>query len=91
MKVRHRQKFGLPIREPLSARRALALRTMAIATGVVSDARCAAVVALFDMAAEHRRPARRDGAHHAPLDAAKMTRTRLPKRFAVAAEHIRHF
>jgi hypothetical protein len=43
------------------------------------------------MAAEHRRPARRDGAHHAPLDAAKMTRTRLPKRFAVAAEHIRHF
>jgi hypothetical protein len=40
---------------------------------------------------ERRCPARRDGANHALLDAAEMTRTRLPKRFAVAAEHIRHF
>ena len=90
VEVRYWKQLGLPLHEPLSARRALALRTMAIATGVVSDTRCAAVVALFDMAAERRCSARRDGVHHAPLDSAEMIRACLPKRFAVAAEHIRH-
>jgi hypothetical protein len=90
VEVRYWKQLGLPLYEPLSARRALALRTMAIATGVVSDMRCAAVVALFDMAAERRCSALRNGAHHAPLDSAKMMSTCLTKRFAVAAEHIRH-
>ena len=43
------------------------------------------------MAAEHGRPACRDRAHDAPLDAAQMLGTGLPKCFAVAAEDIRHF
>ena len=63
---------------------------MPITTGVVGDARRAAVVALLDVAAERRRPARCDGAHDAPLDAAEMPGTGLPKRFTVAAEDIRH-
>lgn len=34
--------------------------------------------------------ARCDGAHDAPLDAAEMPGAGLPKRFAVAAEDVRH-
>jgi hypothetical protein len=84
------KQLGLSRRQPLSTRQPLALRTMAIATGVIGDARCTAIVALLDMPAERRRPTRRDGTHHAPLDAAEMTGMHLPKSFAVAAEHIRH-
>ena len=57
---------------------------------VAGDAHVAAIIALLDVTAERRRPARRDGAHDAPLDAAEMPGTGLPKRFAVAAEDIRH-
>ena len=59
---------------------------MAVTTGVVGDACQAAVVAALDMAAERRRPARRDSTHDAPLDAAEMTGMRLLERFTVAAE-----
>src|SRR5205807_5872242 len=90
MKVRHWQQLSLPIREPFCPCQSLALRTVAIATGVVGDAGRSTIVALLDMAAEHRRPACRDGAHHAPLDAPEMTGARLSKRFAMAAEDIRH-
>src|SRR5207244_13200831 len=55
-----------------------------------SDAGCTAIVALLDMAAEHRRPARRDGAHDPSLDAPEMTGACPSKRFAMAAEDIRH-
>jgi hypothetical protein len=61
-----------------------------VAARVVSDARCATIIALLDMAPEHRRPACRDGAHNASLDAAETTGARLSKRFAMAAEDIRH-
>lgn len=68
-----------------------ALRAVSIATRIVGDACRTAVIALLDMTAKHSRPARRDGAHGAPLDAAEMPGAGLPKRFAVAAEDIRHF
>jgi hypothetical protein len=90
MKVRHRQQFGLPIREPLGPRQPLALRAMAVAAGVVGEARCATIIALLDMAAEHRRSARRDGAHDAPLDSPEMTGMRLSECFAMAAEDVRY-
>jgi hypothetical protein len=90
MEVRHWQQFGLSIREPLGARRSLALRAMAVATRVIGDAGRTTIIALLDMAAERRRPARPDGAHDASFDVAKMTGARLPKRFAMAAEDIRH-
>ena len=90
VEVRHRQQLGLPGREPLQPRQPLTLRAMAVAAGVVGDARRATIIALLDMTAERRRPACRDGAHDASLDAAEMTGMRLSKRFAVAAEDIRH-
>jgi hypothetical protein len=90
MKVRYRQQFGLSGGEPLETHQPLALRAMAVTTGVVGVARQAAVVAPLDMAAERRCPARGDGTHDASLDAAEMTGMRLLERFAVAAEDIRH-
>jgi hypothetical protein len=90
MKVRHRQQLGLPIREPFCPGQSLALGTVTVAARVVSDARCATIITLLDMAPEHRHPARRDGAHDASLDAPETTGGRLSKRFAVAAEDIRH-
>ena len=90
MEVRHRQQLGLPLREPLGPRQPLAFGTVTIAAGVVSDAGYATFIALLDMTPEHRCPARRDGAHDASLDAPKMTGMRLSKRFAMAAEDIRH-
>lgn len=63
---------------------------MAVATGIVGDAGRTTIIALLDMAPEYRRPARRDGAHDAALDAPKMTGMRLSKRFAMAVEDIRH-
>src|SRR6266581_570747 len=90
MKVRHWQQLGLPIREPLGPRQPLAFGTVTVAARVVSDAGCTAIVALLDMAAEHRRPARRDGAHDPSLAAPEMTGACLSKRFAMAAEDIRH-
>src|SRR2546429_6517400 len=86
MKVRHRQQLGLPIREPFCPGQSLALGTVTVAARVVSDARCATIIALLDMAPEHRRPACRDGAHNASLDAPETTGARLSKRFAMAAE-----
>ena len=59
MEVRHRQQLGLPLREPLGPRQPLAFGTVTVAAGVVSDARCATIIALLDMAPEHRRPAMR--------------------------------
>ena len=90
VEVGYRQQFGLPLREPLGARQPLAFGTVTVATRVVSDARCAAVIALIDMPPERRRPARRDGAHDASLDAPEMTGVCLSKRCAMAAEDIRH-
>ena len=90
MKVRHRQQFGLPIREPLGLRQPLAFGTVTVAARVISDADCTAIVALLDMASEHCRPARRDGAHDPSFDAPEMTGAPLSKRFAMAAEDIRH-
>src|SRR5215831_5866405 len=77
MKVRHRQQLALPIREPFCPGQSLALGTVTVAARVVSDARCATIIALLDMAPEHRRPARRDGAHDASLDAPEPTSARL--------------
>src|SRR3954447_26643164 len=90
MKVRHWQQLSLPLREPLDPRQALALRAMAVATRVVGDAGRTTIIALLDMAAEHRCPARRDGAHDPSLDAPEMTGACPSKRFAMAAEDIRH-
>src|SRR5260221_2618901 len=82
MKVWHWQELGLTIGEPLHPGQPLAFGTVTVAAGVVSDARCATIIALFDMAAERGRSAGRDGAHDALLDAPEMTGVRLSKRCA---------
>ena len=71
--------------------RQLPITGFAHKTGIIGDARRTAVVALLDVATEHGRPTRRDRAHHASLDAAKVTGMRLSKSFAVAVEYVRHF
>src|SRR5260370_20286238 len=86
MKLWHWQQLGWPIREPLPPGQPLAFGTVTVAAGVVSDARCATIIALFDMAAERGRSAGRDGAHDALLDAPEMPGVCLSKRCAMPAE-----
>src|SRR5208337_2326919 len=59
VKVRDRQQLRFAISQPSARRRSLALRTMPVAAGVVSDVRMAAgrVLAACDVAAERRRAA----------------------------------
>src|SRR5713101_60946 len=52
--VRHGQQLGFALGQPLLCRRALALRTMPIAAGVVGDARVRTLLAALDMPAESR-------------------------------------
>ena len=50
--VGNRQEFGLALGEPLARRRALTLRAVPVAAGVVGDAFVRAVLAALDVAAE---------------------------------------
>ena len=50
--IRNRQEFGLAVFEPLPRRGGLALRTVAVAAGIVGDALVRAVLAALDVAAE---------------------------------------
>ena len=73
VEIRNRQKFGLACGKPLRPRHALTLRAMAVAAGIVGDARHAAVVARLDVTTERGCATRNDRAHHAPFDAAQMS------------------
>ena len=95
VKVGNRQQFGLARRQPGLPCRALALftakvGTMAVAAGVVGDARRAAIIAGLDMAAERLRPAGNDGAHHPFLDTAKVSGMGKAPGLAMAAQNIGH-
>ncbi len=57
---------------------------------VVSDAGCTAIIALLDVATEHRHPAPVIALMTRRFDAPEMTGACLSKRFAIAAEDIRH-
>src|SRR5205807_10290493 len=76
--------------QPCLRRPPLALRAMAVAAGVVGDARKGAVLASLDMTAERRRAAHLDSAHDAPLRQADMPGIGVAPCLAVAAEDIRH-
>ena len=91
MEVWNRQQFGLPVHQPLRARRALTFWTVPVATGVVGDANDAAIVAGLDVAAQSRSAAGDDGAHDLLFDAADMADVRQPVSVAVAAKDIRDF
>ena len=91
VEVWNRQQFGLPVHQPLRARRALAFWTVPITTGVVGDPRDTAIVAGLDVAAQSWSAARDDGAHDLLFDAADMPDVREPISVAVAAKNIRDF
>src|SRR5580700_8109760 len=71
-----RQEFGLTLGEPLPRRRALTLRAMPVAAGIVGDAFVRAVLAALDMAAERRGPAGLDRRHHLQLGEAHVAGVR---------------
>ena len=54
MEVADRQQVGLALGKPRPRRRALALRAVPVAAGVVGDAPLAAVLAGLDVTAERR-------------------------------------
>src|SRR5882762_8934012 len=63
MIVRHRQQIGFARRQPVLCRRALALRAVPVAAGVVRDLAVRALLAARDMAAERGRAATLDRGH----------------------------
>jgi hypothetical protein len=67
----------------------LALRTMPIAAGIVSNGGIAAVLVAFDMAAEGCRAAALNGRHHLQLLKAEMAGIGQPPYRTAAAENIR--
>src|SRR5258707_3304482 len=72
MIVRHRQQIGFARRQPVLCRRALALRAVPVAAGVVRDLAVRALLAARDMAAERGRAATLDRRHHLQLTEADM-------------------
>ena len=71
--VGNRQKLGLAFGQPLSRRRALTLRAVAVAAGIVGDAFVRAVLAALDVAAERGSAAGLDRRHDLQLGEARMT------------------
>ncbi len=90
VKIRNRQQFGAAVGEPLKPRQPLALRTMPVATGIISDADRAAVLALLDVSAKRWGAARFDGGHHATLLQRKPFALRGAKRLAVTTKNVGH-
>jgi hypothetical protein len=85
-----RQQLSLPLGEPLGAGEALAFGTMPVAAGIVGLPGEAAVRACLEMAAQSRRAAGLDRAHHLNLDASEVAIMSFAISSAVAAEHVRH-
>ena len=88
VEVRHRQQVGLAGRQPVLRRRALALRAVAVAAGVVGDALLAAAGAALDMAAERGGAAGLDRRHHLQLAEAEVSGLGPAPGGAVAAEDV---
>ena len=91
VEIADRQQIGLPGGKPVTARLSLALWAMPVATGVIGDAECLAVLTLLDMAAQPSGPAPLDGTHHPAFDPPEMSVMGLTMVFPVAAKNVRHF
>ena len=91
VKIWDGQQLRFAVGQPSARRRSLALRTMPVAARVVSDVRMAArrVLAACDVAAERRRAAALDCAHHLQLVEAHMAAVGLAPRGTVLAEDVR--
>jgi len=88
MVVRHGQKIGLSVRKPVLRRRALALRAMPVAAGIIGDRRVIAGVAAHDMASERRRAAGPDRRHDFALAEAQMPTMAIDEVIAMCVENI---
>lgn len=90
VEVGNRQQLGLARFQPRLRRPPLALGTVPIAAGVISDARVRTVLAALDMPAERRGATDLDRRHDAPLGKAEMRLVGGPPGSAEAVEDIRH-
>ena len=84
------QQVRLSRRQPSLRRPPLTLGTMAVAAGIVGDARMSAILATFDVTAERRGTANLDRRHDAALSEAYMAGIGRAPRVAVATEDVRH-
>jgi hypothetical protein len=91
MKVRDLKKFGFAILDPPGAGEGLTLWAVPIAARVERIPLMTALVTALHMAAESGCPAHFDGGHDAPLPGGHRRAMLFAVRFAIAAEHIRHF
>ena len=91
MEIRHRKQVGLAGGEPLACSSALTLGAVPVTAAIVGDDGVSAllVIAARHMAAERRRAAALDGAHHLHLVEADVTDVGAPPRRSVVAEDIR--
>ena len=86
--VGNRQKLRLALFEPLPRRRALALRAVPVAAGIVGDAFVRAVLAALDMAAERGGATGLDRRHDLQLAEAHMAGVGLAPRRPMGAKDV---
>ena len=86
--VGNRQKLRLAVFEPLPRRGGLALRTVAIAAGIVGDALVRAIVAALDVSAECCGATGLDRRHRLQLGEAHVTGVGLAPRRAMGAKDV---
>ncbi len=90
MEISYGQQLGLARCQPGLGRTRLALGAVPVAAGIVSDVLVRAVFTPRNMAAEHRRAASLDGAHHLQLIEADVPLICYPIRSTTGAEDIRN-
>ena len=86
--IGNRQKLRLALGEPLPRRRALTLRAVTVAAGIVGDAFVRAVLAALDVSAERRGPTGLDRRHHLQLGKTQMAGVGLAPRRAMGAKDV---
>src|SRR5688572_12684712 len=89
MEIGHGQQLGFAFGEPLPRRRALALRAMTIAAGIVGDVQVGTRLATRDMSTARGRAAGLDRRHHLELAEAEMACLGFAPGRTMVAEDIR--
>src|SRR5215469_12642256 len=85
------EELRLTILDPLGARQGLAFRAMTVATTIVGISLIAAVIALFQVAAQSGSAAAFDGTHDAELRSRQGSGMLLAISLAIATKHVSHF
>jgi hypothetical protein len=90
VKIRYAEHFPLTRSEPALARLCLALRTVAVTTGVIGDGLMAALGTGIEMATQRRRAATGDRSQHCQLLEAQPRSILVQKAGLVRAKNIGH-